>query len=323
MRFGRASSIVTVAALALSLGSSPDSYAQNVSGSPYPEEVYFGDTHVHTSNSVDAFTFGARLTPEEAYRFARGEQIQSDAGTSVKLIRPLDFLVVADHAEYIGMWNGLRASDPLLLENEIGKRWHEQFNGQTQATKGGGAVDLRGEIAIAAYTGKNQLFKSDEFVRSVWKRNCDIADRMNNPGVFTALIGYEWTSMPGWDNLHRVLIFKDAADLAAQVLPFSQFDSYDPEDLWRYMAGYEERTGGNILAIPHNGNASNGLMFALETYSREPLNPAYAETRARWEPLFEITQIKGDSETHPALSPDDEFADFRTWDFRKLVKQEQ
>lgn len=322
MRFGIASSIVAVTALALSLGSSLDSYAQNISESPYPKEVYFGDTHVHTSNSVDAYTFGARITPEEAYRFARGEQIQSDAGTSVKLIRPLDFLVVADHAEYIGMWNGLRASDPLILENEVGKRWHDWFTGAAKGSDGGGAAKLHREMAMAAYNGgKTQLFKSDDFVRSVWEQNCEVADRLNNPGVFTALIGYEWTSMPGWDNLHRVLIFKEDADLAAQVLPFTQFDSYDPEDLWRYMAGYEETTGGNILAIPHNGNASNGLMFALETYTQKPLTPAYAETRARWEPLFEITQVKGDSEAHPALSPDDEFADFRTWDSGNLLNK--
>jgi len=286
-----------------------------------PTKVYFGDTHVHTSNSMDAGVTSFMVGPEEAYRFARGELVQSSQGTSVKLIRPLDFLVVADHAEYMGVWNALRASDPLLLENEVGKRWHDQFNGQAQTpkgdakgSKGKGAVPLRREITIAASMGKNQLFKSDDFVRSVWERNSEIADRLNNPGVFTALIGYEWTSMPGWNNLHRVLIFKDDAEKTTQVLPFSQFDSYDPEDLWQYMAEYEEKTGGNILAIPHNGNASNGLMFSLETYEGEPLGRTYAETRARWEPLAEITQLKGDSETHPALSPGDEFADFRTWD---------
>lgn len=285
----------------------PRSYSPYVDQS-YPTQVYWGDTHVHTSNSIDAGSFRFMVGPEEAYRFARGEQVQSNEGTMVKLIRPLDFLVVSDHAEYIGLWNGLRADDPLILKTEVGRRWHGMLRNEDKTQ----AYQVYRETG--PWIRGVEAFKSEDFTRSVWQRNCEIADRMNQPGRFSALIGFEWTSTPGGNNLHRNVIFKDNAELAARVLPFSQFDSVDPEDLWRYMSRYEERIGGNVLAIPHNANFSNGLMFAVETFSGKALTRAYAETRSRWEPLFEITQLKGDSETHPLLSPNDEFADFKTWD---------
>ncbi|MEJ2604698.1 MAG: DUF3604 domain-containing protein, partial [Gammaproteobacteria bacterium] len=154
-----------------------------------------------------------------------------------------------------------------------------------------------------------------EVKRTAWDHQIEIAERFNEPGVFTALIGYEWTSWPGGDNLHRVVVFRDSDDRAGQVLPFSANDSEDPEDLWRFLSGYEASTGGRALAIPHNGNLSNGRMFPRVDFRGDPVDREYAATRARWEPLVEVTQIKGDGETHPFLSPDDEFADFGTWDF--------
>jgi hypothetical protein len=268
----------------------------------HPTQVYWGDAHVHTSNSIDAGLYHFLVGPEEAFRFARGEQVQSNEGTLVKLIRPLDFLMVADHAEYIGLWNRLRVDDPLILETAVGQRWYDTF--RDEGSVGESGPWIRGV----------EVFKSENFMRSVWQRHCEVADRMNKPGKFTALIGFEWTSTPNGNNLHRNVVFKDDAAQATRVLPFSQFDSQDPEDLWAYMADYEEKTGGNVLAIPHNANFSNGLMFAMETYTGKLLTRSYVETRSRWEPLLEITQIKGDSETHPLLSPNDEFADFRTWD---------
>lgn len=278
-------------------------------GETYPKNVYWGDTHLHTSNSFDAGFVNFRVGPEEAFRFASGEQVQASNGMQVKLVRPLDFLVVTDHAEYLGLAPGLRRSDPLLLKTKAGKRWHDMLKSGEYEQIYTAAME-----AVRSAAAKDEKYKSDDFTRSVWTDNIRIADEQNNPGLFTAFIGFEWTSMPSGNNLHRVVIFKDDASKAGQVLPFSLFNSEDPEDLWKYMAGYEEKTSGNVLAIPHNGNLSNGLMFDVETLSGKPLTKDYVERRAKWEPLYEITQIKGDGETHPALSPNDEFADYGTWD---------
>jgi len=273
--------------------------------------VYWGDTHVHTSNSFDAGQTANMVGPEEAYRFARGEAVVSNRGTLVRMIKPLDFLVVADHAEYAGLWNGLRAADPLLQESAAGRRWQDLFDAGNP-----GAVAK--ESAFVNVDGGPDL---QNFPRIVWERNIEAAERTNQPGLFTAFIGYEFSSMPDWNNLHRVVIFKDGAARTTQVLPFSSVDSVDPEDLWQYMDDYEKSTGGNILAIPHNSNVSDGLMFALTTYGGEPLTSAYARTRSRWEPLIEVTQLKGDSETHPILSPNDEYADYRTFDKGNMRKK--
>jgi hypothetical protein len=278
-------------------------------GETYPKNVYWGDTHLHTSNSFDAGFVNYRVGPEEAFRFARGEQVTANNGMAVKLVRPLDFLVVSDHAEFLGLTPALRRSDPILLKTDAGRRWHDMLKTGEFEVIFQAAMEAIGSGAAA-----DEKIKSEDFKRSMWEDNARIADGMNQPGLFTAFIGYEWTSMPSGNNLHRVVIFKDGADRATQVVPFSLFDSQDPEDLWEYMAGYEEKTGGHVLAIPHNGNLSNGIMFAVETLSGKPLTREYAENRMKWEPLYEMTQIKGDGEAHPALSPNDEFADFGTWD---------
>jgi hypothetical protein len=278
-------------------------------GESYPKNVYWGDTHLHTSNSFDAGFVNYRVGPEEAFRFARGEEVTANNGMAVKLVRPLDFLVVSDHAEYLGLTPALRASNPLLLQTEAGRRWHDMLKTGEYEVTYQAAME-----AIRSVADLDEKIKNEDFKRSMWEDTAAIADGLNQPGLFTAFIGFEWTSQPGGNNLHRVVIFKDDAERATRVVPFDTFDSSDPEDLWDYMAAYEEKTGGNILAIPHNGNLSNGVMFAVETYDGEPLTREYAETRMKWEPLIEITQIKGDGEAHPALSPNDEFADFGTWD---------
>jgi hypothetical protein len=274
----------------------------------FPQRVFFGDTHHHSSYSVDSGLFGNTLGPDQSFRFARGEAVTSSTGVRAKLIRPLDFLVVSDHAEYLGLADLLAKGDPQLLATEAGKEWYAALQ------KGGDAAWLTAVGMMKDFTTGNERVKDPILKRNVWDSVVDIASEYNEPGVFTAFNGYEYSPAPNGDNLHRVVIFRDGPDRVKQILPFSAFDSIEPEALWAFMARYEEMTGGQILAIPHNPNISNGVMFA-ETVNGRPMTRDYAERRARWEPLLEVTQAKGDSEAHPFLSPDDEFADFETWDF--------
>jgi hypothetical protein len=273
----------------------------------YPQRVFWGDTHVHTSYSTDAGMIGCRLGPEEAYRFALGEIVVASNGVRARLQRPLDFLVVADHAENLGLAPMVAEANPDLLKTDFGREIFELV----QSGDYGAAYTLWGTAMSA---GKDPLEGQDALTRSMWERITETAEKYNQPGRFTALIGFEWTSSPFGNNLHRNVIFRDDKAEADRVLPFSNYDSVDPADLWRWMAAYEEKTGGRMLAIPHNGNLSNGLMFDDVTLSDKPLDRAYAERRMRWEPIYEITQIKGDGEAHPLLSPNDEFADYGTWD---------
>ncbi len=272
----------------------------------FPRQVFWGDTHVHSNLSMDANLFGNRkLSPTQAFRFARGETVTTNTGQKVKLRRPLDFLVVSDHAEYLGVMEGLQRADEVLLQDETARRWSKQL--------AAGDLTPMTEFSQSLATGR-QLLENTDFANSVWRRIVDGADAQNTPGVFTAFIGYEWTSMPENANLHRVVIFRDGADKTSQVLPFSALDSSRPEDLWAYLARYEEKTGGQAIAIPHNSNISGGRMFSELMSDGQPITADYARTRALYEPIVEVTQVKGDSETHPFLSPDDEFADYESWD---------
>ena len=281
-------------------------------GRSYPDRVMFGDTHFHTNLSFDAGLVGTTLGVDEGYRFARGEKVISNTGQPVQLIRPLDFLVITDHSELIGLAPMIHESNPILLADPWGKWVHERFNAGPE-----GRMEAFQNIIAAGVKGINPL-KTDEAGRSMWIDFVEKAETYNDPGRFTAMTGFEWTSTPDGDNLHRVVVFRDGADKTSQTLPFSSFDSFDPEDLWRYLANYEEKVGGQGFAIPHNGNLSNGLMFAEKTFSGKELSRAYAEKRMRWEPVYEMTQIKGDEEAHPLLSTEDEFADFETWDVGNL-----
>jgi hypothetical protein len=280
-------------------------------GRNYPTRVYWGDTHLHTAISLDAAAVGAKLGPEDAYRFARGEEVVSNTGQRVKLSRPLDFLVVADHAEAFGSMLEVIKGNPKLMANPTIKRWNEMIN------QGGDAAFTATLELIGTLSDPTKMpaeFKDAGFVRTVWEPYIKAAETYNEPGRFTAFIGYEWTSMPTGDNLHRVVILRDGADRGIQTLPFSAGDSENVEDLWKVLAAYEDKTGGRALAIPHNGNVSGGRMFALADFLGNPLTREYAEKRARWEPLIEATQQKGDSESHPFLSPTDEFAAYEDWD---------
>ena len=276
---------------------------------PYPANVYWGDTHIHTYLSADAVF---KLSPDEAYRFARGEEVAGNSGQPARLHRPLDFVVIADHGNNIGAKLELRvaATDPKYGQTKAGKLRAQALE-QLANTPGMDASKLAPAALSPAHSTGALSFRHEGYRQSIWERVIDGAERYNDPGKFTAFVGYEWTSARR--AIHRVVIFKDGAGKAGQVLPFTSYDSGKAEDLWKFLDGYEEQTGGSILAIPHNPNLTSGTMFALEDSEGRPLDKDYARTRSQWEPLLEVTQIKGDSETHSFLSPDDEFADYETW----------
>ncbi len=302
---------------ALAQGDAPGALPGKRDYSPYPQQdfpnrVLFGDTHLHTTYSADAGMIGNTLGPKEAYRFARGEVVTSSTGIKARLKRPLDFLVIADHAENLGLAPLLATKDKTLLATEFG----QQLNQAVEAGDPAGAWKIWSQSKAS---GNDPLADQKEIYKTAWSRLTQAAEDYNEPGRFTALIGFEWTSNPGRNNLHRNVIFRGGKETADTIIPFSNFDSFDPEDLWAWMAAYEKDTGDRLLAIPHNGNLSNGLMFDDVTLtSKKPLDGDYARRRQRWEPLYEVTQMKGDGEAHPLLSPRDEFADFETWDKGQL-----
>ena len=269
--------------------------------------LYWGDLHLHTKLSADAYTMETRLTSDEAYQFARGGTVTADNGMPVRLRRPLDFLAVTDHSEYLGVFAQLAADDPTLKGWKMGEEWQTLL-------REGRTTELAKAFANAIQTDAVEYQTPGPVRSGLWASAAAVADKYNEPGLFTAFVGYEWTSMISGDNLHRVVIYKDGAEVASKRVPFSAQDSTDPEDLWSALSAYEESTGGEVLAIAHNGNVSNGRMFSPTRLNGKPLDANYAAKRARWEPVYETTQIKGDGETHPYLSADDEFADYETWD---------
>ena len=291
----------------------------------YPTQVYFGDTHHHTANSGDAFMNGDRLSPEDAYRFARGEEVISSSGVAAKLSRPLDFLVISDHAEGLGVMYEVYNGNPVMMADETLARWHKMM-------KAGGseAAKAQNELVSAQAQGTLPAPVTDPAIagplqKSVWQSYTETAEKFNEPGRFTAMIGYEWTSVPGGNNLHRNILFRGNKQQADKILPFTAWESEDPEKLWQWMANYETKTGDRVLAIPHNGNLSNGRMFEPVDFAGRSLTQDYAERRARWEVLQEVMQTKGNSETHPTLSPNDEFADFGIagWEYGNLTLEDK
>lgn len=305
---------------------STNSAAQAVSAASYPTRVFFGDTHLHTAMSMDAGAFGNRLGIEEAYRFARGEEVMASSGQKAKLSRSLDFLVVADHSDNMGFFPDLFAEKPELLADPTGKKWSEMIKaGEGNAA----AMDIIDKFSRGTFPKALMYYPGTPAYGAAWKQTLDAAEKYNTPGTFTAFIGYEWTSqVPPGNNLHRVVIYRDGADKASQTEPFTTYPpagSTTPEDLWKVLKAYEDKTGGQVLAIAHNGNLSNGMMFPwdINPASKQPLNREYAETRVRWEPLYEATQIKGDGEAHSVLSPTDELAGFELWDKANLNLSEK
>jgi len=283
-------------------------------GRDFPTRPFFGDTHLHTAFSMDAGAFGARLTPRDAYVFAKGKEVTSSSGQPVKLSRPLDFLVVADHSDGMGFFPLLVSGAPAIMADPQGRKWNEMI----RSGKGAEAA-----MDIITSFGKGTISKAilplpgTPAYRGAWQETIKAAEEANDPGRFTAFIGYEWTSNTGGNNLHRNVIFRDNADKASRVEPFTTIKplgSDNPTELWKWLTAYEEKTGGDVLAIAHNGNLSNGRMFPVVEAFGKKIDREYAETRARWERLYEVTQTKGTGESHPYLSPNDEFANFEIWD---------
>ncbi len=291
------------------LADSPLGPASTGDAPGFATRLLWGDLHVHSNLSFDAFSFGNRsLDPDQAYSFASGLPVQSSGGLMATLQRPLDFLMVSDHAEYMGVMRGLAQGNQSLLDAPFARRWQQFLDaGDLPAV----VKEFRGSIQkTLEYTN---VIPAD-FETSVWEEIIGTAEKHNKPGKFTAFAGYEWTSMIDGKNLHRNVVLADGPEITGLHKPFSAIDGNDPEMLWNHLHQYAVETGGQVLAIPHHGNPSDGLMFAESRMNGEPITPEYARKRRRWEPLYEVTQIKGDSEAHPLLSPQDPFADFENWD---------
>jgi hypothetical protein len=268
------------------------------------KNAYFGDLHLHSGYSMDAFAFGTRTTPEDSYRYAMGESVEY-FGKQQKRIAPLDFLAVTDHAEYLGVVRDTIDPNGPFAKSE----WYTVMTNPDPKVSG---VAFKKLIASLVVNKPLPEFSDPKLLRSTWERYAAISDKYNAPGKFTTFVGFEWTSAPGNQNLHRCVIFADKGP----EIPFTAFDSVDPEALWRYLE-QQRKLGLDVIAVPHNGNVSNGLMFSSKDMSGKPLTQDYAERRMANEPLAEIIQGKGQSDTSPTLSPNDEFADFEM--FRYLI----
>ena len=291
-------------------------YAPTV-GDAFPDTVYWGDTHVHTYLSGDAFGMGNRTTPDQAYRFAKGEEVTSTGGERVRLRRPLDFIMISDHAENIGVLPRLIAGDEHLQASPDGPAIIALFAEAPPLDRVLNARDLEAFKTLSATLMEGKSAWSGDydidgtFRRQVWHAVIDVAELHNDPGTFTTFAGYEYSSNPPM--LHRNVLFAGDPDSTRQTMPFSKYDSANPEDLWAFLAEYEARTGSGVIAIPHNSNLSRGEMFARQTHAGDPMTADYAALRVEREPVIEVTQMKGDSETHPLASPDDPYAGFETW----------
>lgn len=262
---------------------------------------FFGELHVHSENSPDAYITGVRSTPEDAYRYAKGEAIAHISGQSIQNKAPIDFMAVTDHAEYLGILPALSDPNGPLAETWYGR---EALSGDHQRYQ---AATLKILYSLSGSPPKAiEEVSSPEITAPIWKSYVELAEKYNEPGIFTTFVAYEWTLIPNAQNLHRNIIFKGTE---VPALPFSAFDSDKPEELWQWMEKIRQ-SGSDVLAIPHNSNVSDGLMFSLLDSWGKPIDQAYAKLRMRNEPIVEVSQIKGTSETHPILSPNDEWANF-------------
>ncbi len=276
--------------------------------------LYWGDTHLHTNLSPDAYVQrNTTASPDEAFRFAKGAPvIDANSRAKIRIDTPLDFLAVTDHAEYSGIPKMIWEGDERVLKTELGRRF------QKMIADGDGTKVFFEIIGTVNENKPFEEFSTSELRSSIWQESVAAAERHNEPGKFTALIGWEWSSLPKGQNLHRIIFMPEGGDVAEQFIPFSAFDSDVESDFWAWLDKTSKETGADFVAIPHNGNISNGLMFPLTNRAGQAIDANYAETRMRWEPVYETTQIKGDGETHPGVSPEDEFADFET--FEHLLK---
>ena len=285
--------------------------------------VYWGDSHLHTGLSLDAGLFGNTLGPDDAYRLARGGKVIATSGSPVQLARPLDWLIVTDHTDLMGIATDIKKGTPNILANATARSWHEGFR-EGGAAAAAATFDLIKSFSqmtlpkqiVSDYSPGSEVFGT------VWSEIVNSAEEHNEPGLFTAFIGFEWTSLPEGFNLHRIVILRDNAEMALKIQPPTTqppLGSTDPKSLYQWLEKYEGEFGGQAFAFAHNGNLSNGWMFPTQgTYHGGVVDEEYVTQRAKWEPHYEITQIKGDGEAHPYLSPEDEFADYETWDVGNL-----
>jgi hypothetical protein len=290
-----------------------------------PKQLLWGDTHLHTNNSFDAFlNRNMSASPDTAYRYAKGlPVIHPYHRARIQIRTPLDFLVVADHAEYLGVMrtvyeSGVPTEDLGMVDWVKAKYIDHWLAGVVERDEGMAAfASILPKPASVEESAARQLESripaAEEMQHTVWQEAIRTADEHNDPGHFTTLIGWEWSSIPGGANLHRVVFTSSNADVASQYQPYSSADSQYPEDLWAWLDTTSKTTGAEFVAIPHNSNISKGYMFDDKSLRGVPFTAETAKTRARWEPVAEATQIKGDSETHPSVSPDDPFADFETY----------
>jgi len=288
----------------------------NITRNPL-KEAYFGDSHVHTGWSFDAGLDGATLSPTDAYRFAIGEEITSNTGIKTKLKRPYDWFLISDHSDGMGTINEVIDGNPEMMENEILQGWNEAFaSGEESA-----AAAAKSEVINLQSTGKlPPQIMDPKWMNTAWNKTIDAAEEFYRPGEFTTFTAYEWTvNADGGDNLHRNIIYKEGGDQARDILPLTTFETEDTKKLWEWMANYEAQTGDKLLAIPHNGNMSNGRMYEEQQFDGSPMTKEWAEMRVKYERLMELFQYKGQSEAHPFLSPNDEFADYELWDRGNLV----
>jgi hypothetical protein len=289
----------------------------------FPNQLLWGDQHVHTSYSGDAAAAGTIVTPERTLRFARGETVKSNTGQDAKLHRPLDWIVISDHSDGLGVISEVQEGNTEMMADSTVKRWHDLM------AKGGDSAFQAAREMIKAQASKSlpKIMMDPKWAVSVWQKSVDTMEKYNEPGKFTAFIGFEWTSNGEvGQNLHRNVVFREGPEKTRDTPPLTTFVSAapgragtDPESLWKWLSDWETKTGGHALAIPHNGDMSNGWMFREARYDGSPLTPEWAAARARWEVLLEIFQYKGQGETHPALSPGDEFANFEIWDTSDLA----
>ncbi|PTX44865.1 uncharacterized protein DUF3604 [Christiangramia gaetbulicola] len=281
------------------------------------KEAYFGDTHVHTGWSFDAGLDGATLTPTDAYRYAIGEEVTSNSGIKTQLSRPYDWFMITDHSDGMGTINEVIDGNPEMMESEVLQRWNEAFASGSEEAAG----DAKSEVINLQSNGQlpDQIM-DPKWMETAWNKTIDAAEQFYRPGEFTTFTAYEWTvNAGGGDNLHRNIIYKEGGDQARDILPFTTFESEDAKKLWEWMANYEAKTGDKLLAIPHNGNMSNGRMYEEQQFDGSPMTKEWAQMRQKYERLMELFQYKGQSEAHPFLSPEDEFADYELWDRGNLV----
>jgi uncharacterized protein DUF3604 len=324
-------SVITTTSVALEWQVGKENLSELYSGkaySPYagrtfPERPLWGDSHLHTSLSMDAGGFGNRVGLRDAYRLARGEEIITSSGQPLRLSRPLDWLAITDHSDGMGLITDILAKSPLVTKYEQGARWSKGFNAGGQD-----AVDATLDLIATFSQGKmnEEMFANyspgSRRYATIWDDVINAAEEFNDPGRFTAFIGFEWTSLEKGANLHRNVIFRDNGDRARQVVPYTTVQpigSNDPLDLYTYLEDYEAKTNGAAMTFAHNGNLSNGIMFPVDVqFTGKKIDKFYVEQRDKWERMYEVTQIKGDGESHPFLSPDDEFADYGSWDVGNL-----